>query len=158
MLSFADRLQSEGYDCASVAGSLFAEQRRIDATVRVDRFTPADDDDGPFEGEELMIRSPAVALYFDFDEELIDFLKGTMRRVRFDRSGRGRPLSKLPFAGGWSKASRCWWVLRTYWQEVRQALLDKGVTLTGPLANPRMVKEGFFERRQVWDAKKCAWR
>lgn len=133
MLSFADRLQSEGDEWASQAGSLFAEAEGIDATIRVDRFTLADDGDGPFEGEEMMIRSPAVALHFDFDEELIDFLKGTLGRVRVAR-GRGRPLGKLPFAGGWSKASRCWWVLSTYWQEVRQALLDKGVTLSGPLA------------------------
>ena len=147
MRSFADRLQAEGYEWAGEAGSLFAEEAGIDATVRVDRFTPADDDDGPFEGEEKMACSQAVALQFDFDEELIDFLKGVLGHIRRARSGRGRPLSKMPFAGGWSRASRCWWVLSTYWQEVRQALLDKGVTLTGPLANPRKVKEGFFERQ-----------
>ena len=37
-------------------------------------------------------------------------------------------------------------------------LLDKGVDLTGPLANPRKVKEGFFEREQVWDVNRCEWR
>ena len=158
MLSFANRLQAEGYEWAGEAGSLFAEERGIDATVSVDRFTPADDDDGPFEGEEKMTRSPAVALRFEFDEELSDFLKGVLGRVRCARGGRGRPLSKMPFVGGWSKSSRCWWVLSTYWQEVRQALLDKDIMLAGPLANPRTVKEGFFARQQVWDVKKCEWR
>lgn len=105
-----------------------------------------------------MARSPAVALRFDFDEELIDFLKGVLGHVRRARGGRGRPLGKMPFAGGWSKESRCWWVLSTYWQEVSQSLLEKGITLTGPLANPRKVQEGFFERQQVWEVKKCAWR
>ncbi|HEX4052958.1 MAG TPA: hypothetical protein VHX86_01705 [Tepidisphaeraceae bacterium] len=49
-------------------------------------------------------------------------------------------------------------MLSTYWQEVSQSLLEKGITLTGPLANPRKVQEGFFERQQVWEVKKCAWR
>ena len=102
--------------------------------------------------------SPAVALRFDFNAELIDYLKGVLKRVRHFRSGRGRPLSKMSWAGGWSKASRCWWVLSTYWPEVRKVLLSKGVELTGPLAHPRKVKKGFFPREQVWDVKKCAWR
>jgi hypothetical protein len=39
-----------------------------------------------------------------------------------------------------------------------QALLDKGVKLTGPLAHPGKRKEGFFECEQVWTVKECAWR
>lgn len=158
MLSFADRLQADGYKWAEEAGSLFAEERVIEATVRVERFSPADELDGPAEGEDMTIPSAAVALRFEFNEELIGYLKGVLKKVRYARSGRGRPLSKMPWAGGWSKASRCWWVLSTYWEQVRQALLDKGINLTGPLANPRKVREGFFEREQVWDVKRCEWR
>jgi hypothetical protein len=158
MLSFADRLQEEGYEWAGEAGSMFADERGIEATVQVDRFAQADDDDGPFEGEDLTTPSPAIALRFDFNEELINYLKGILKKVRQFRSGRGRPLSKMPWAGGWSMASRCWWVLSTYWPEVRQALLNEGVELTGPLAHPHKAKEGFFPREQVWDVKKCAWR
>jgi hypothetical protein len=157
MLSFADRLQAEGYEWAEAAGSLLAEEQAITATVRVERFSPADELDGPAEGEDMTTPSPAVALRFDFNEELIDYLKTTLKRVRRARSGRGRPLSKMPWAGGWSKASQCWWVLSTYWEEVRQALLDKGVKLTGTLAHPRKVKQGFFEREQTWDVKRCEW-
>jgi hypothetical protein len=158
MLSFADRLQAEGYEWAGEAGWLLAEQRGIEATVRVERFVPAHDDDGPFEGEEKMTRTPAVALRFEFDQELIDFLKSVSAAARRARTGRNRPLSKMPWAGGWSEASRCWWALSTYWPKVRQALLDKGVTLTGSLANPRNVKERGFGRLQIWNAKGCAWR
>lgn len=158
ILSFADRLQSEGYEWAEKAGSLFAEERDIEATIRVERFWPADELDGPAEGEDLTSPSPAISLRFDFNEELIIYLKGVLKSVRHARGGRERPLSKIPLAGGWSKASRCWWVLSTYWEQVRQALLDKGVKLAGPLANPRTVKEGFFERNQVWDVKRCEWR
>jgi hypothetical protein len=158
MLSFADRLQAEGYKWAEEAGSRLAQERGIEATVRVDPFIPGDDDDGPFEGEELMTPSPAVALRFDYDAELVEFLKTTFHRARHARSGRARPFSRTLKAGGWSEKSRCWWVRSSYWQQVRQALLEKGVELTGPLVHPRKVREGFFEREQVWDVKKCEWR
>ncbi|HWB14140.1 MAG TPA: hypothetical protein VG826_33245 [Pirellulales bacterium] len=157
ILSFADRLQTEGYEWAAKAGSLFAEEDGIDATVHVDRFKPADEDDGPFDGEELMTPSPAIALRFDFDAELVELLKTIFHRARCSRSGRGRPFSRTPKAGGWSKKSGCWWVRSNYWVQVRQSLLDNGVRLSGPLANPRNVKDGFFERQQVWHVKHCAW-
>src|SRR5579863_4483873 len=133
MLSFAESLQAEGYRWAEEAGSLFAEKRGIDATVRVDSFTPADDDDGPFEGEELTAHSPAVALRFDFDAELVGLLKTLFHGLRHSRRSRGQLRSHTVTAGGWSDKSRCWWVRSTYWQQVRQALLDKGVKLVGPL-------------------------
>ena len=158
MLSFADRLQAESYEWAGEAGSLFAEEQCIEKAVRVESFTPADDDDGPFEGEELMTPSPAIALRFDYDTELVAFLKATFHRARHSRSGRGRPFSRTLKAGGWSAKSRCWWVRSIYWEQVRRALLDEGVKLTGPLANPQKVKQGFFDRQQVWDVKKCDWR
>jgi hypothetical protein len=158
MLSFADRLQAEGYEWAGESGSLYAEEREIEATVRVEHFSPADEMDGPAEGEDLTTPSLAVALRFDFNEELINYLKRVLKNARHARSGRRRPLSKMPFAGGWSKASRCWWILSTYWEQVRQSLMKKGVKLTGSLAHPRKVKEGFLKREQVWDVKKCEWR
>jgi len=162
MLSFADRLQAEGYKWAEEAGGLFAEadgpllaeQWVIDATIRVTSFTPADAYDGP----RYSRHSEAIALHFDFDRELIDVLKGVLHHVRWTKICRGQPLGRMPVAGGWSKASRSWWVLSGYWEDVRQTLLDKGVTLTGPLANPRTVRDGFFERLQVWDVKQCKWR
>lgn len=158
MYSFAERLQAEGYEWAGEAGSLYAVERGMEATVVVDRFVPADEEDGPFEGEELMAGSPAVSLRFDYDAELIEFLKSSFRSARHARSGRGRPYSRILQAGGWSGKSRCWWVRSTYWIEVRKALLEKGVALTGPLAHPKKVKRGFFlVKEQSWDAKRCAW-
>jgi hypothetical protein len=157
MLSFADRLQAEGYEWAGEAGALFVEERGINVTVRVDRYIPADDDDGPFEGEELMIPSPAVALHFDPDRELIKFLKIVLLQARHSRSGKRRPFSEILKAGDWSPASRCWWVRSTYWIQVREALLDKGIKLIGPLAHPGKRKKGFYKREQVWNVKACAW-
>jgi hypothetical protein len=153
MLSFADRLQAEGYKWVEEAGSLLAEERSIKATVRVEPFTPADELDGPVEGQDLTRPSPAVALRFYFDQDLIDFLKSLFRRVHTARGGG-------PWPGGWAPTSKCWYVRSTHWEEVRQALLEEEIELTGPLAHPRTVKEGFgfFEREQVWDVKRCVWR
>jgi hypothetical protein len=120
----------------------------IEWTIRIERFSPADDVDGPAEGEDLTAHSPAVALRFQFNQGLIDMLKAILRSVHH---------SKMPWAGGWSKKSRCWWVRSTDWEQVRQALLDRGVELTGPLAHPG-TKDGFFEREQTWDANRCEWR
>lgn len=157
MFSFADRLQAEGYEWATAAGSLFAEEDGIDATVHVDRFEPADEDDGPFDGEELMTPSPAVAVSFERDAELEKLLNLICYRARESRRHRGRPLRRAPKAGDWSKKSRCWWVRSSYWVQVRQALLENNVTLSGPLAHPRTVRQGFFDRQQTWDMKRCVW-
>lgn len=132
-------------------------------TIRVKRFKPATDDDGPFGGEVLTEHSPAIALKFDYDRELIDLVKGILGAV--PRSGRGRGRSY-----GWSKPSRCWWVRSYFWPEVRQALLAEGVHLTGQRAHPKTVvdsrikgegffaKEELFERQQEWDSNACKWR
>ena len=134
-----------------------AKKRHIRATMRVDRFVPANDDDGPFEGEDLTTPSPAVALHFDFDRELIALLKNILQKARLSRSRKGRPLSVIPEAGGWSAVSRCWWVRSTFWIEVREALLGKDIKLIGPLARPAKRKTLFFEHEQVWNDETCAW-
>ena len=157
MLPFADRLQAEGYEWpARLAHYLprSAASRRWSAWIVSRRPTRLD---GPADGEDMTTPSPAVALRFDFNEELIDCLKGVLKSVRQTRSGRDRPHSRMPWAGGWSKTSRCWWCsARTGRRCVRRP--NKGVKLTGPVAHPQKVMEGFFEREQVWDVKRCEWR
>jgi hypothetical protein len=44
---------------------------------------------------------PAVALHFAYDAELVELLKNVLHRQR----------TRSPWAGGWSKRSRCWWVI-----------------------------------------------
>ena len=126
--------------------------------VAVNRFSPADELDGPAEGEDQTTPSPAVALRFNYDEGLVELLKTILSRARCSSSGRGRPLSKIPYAGGWSEPSHCWWVRSTYWEQVREALLNEGVELHGPLAHPGKRKSGFFEEEQLWSVQDCEWR
>jgi hypothetical protein len=102
-----------------------------------------------------------VALRFDYNEVLIEFIKKRLTASRGARGGKGRPLSKMAWAYGWSKGSSCWWVLGTYWEGFRKELLDQGVTLVGPLAHPKAKTGGFFPHlngEQKWDSKRCEWR
>jgi hypothetical protein len=126
--------------------------------IRAERFSPADELDGPAEGEDMTGSAPAVALRFAYDPALVILLKSIFRTVRYRRSGRGRPVSSIPLVGGWSDRSECWWVRSKFWPEVRQLLLDEGITLVGPAAHPRRRKIGFFERLEVWDEEACVWR
>ena len=115
---FADKLQQESYDGAGKAGELYAEEhysedRAIEATVRVERFEPAGDEHDPVSRDRDYAPLPAVSLQFEFNQELIDFLKSTLNRWRNASGGRGRPLSKMPWVFGWSKSTGWWWVLST---------------------------------------------
>lgn len=126
--------------------------------IYADQFSPVDELDGPFEGEDLTCPSPAVALRFAYDSDLVALVKSILRRVRHSCSGRGRPLSKIPLAGDWSKPSKCWWVRSSHWPEVRNQLLAAGVKLEGKVAHPGRRKIGFFKDPQVWDVRACNWR
>jgi hypothetical protein len=128
------------------------------AKIHTERFSPADELDGPAEGEDLTQPAPAVALRFDYDPDVVTTVKGIFHSVRYGRSGRGRPVSHIPQVGGWSKRSKCWWVRSTFWPEVRQVLLGKGIALVGPAAHPGQRKVGLFERTEVWDSQACVWR
>lgn len=158
MHSFADRLETEAFEWAGEAGSLLAQEDGVGPVVSVEAFTRSDENDGPFEGEELMQQSPAVALRFLYDADLVVLLKAIFHRARHSRARRHGPFSRTLKAGGWSPSSRCWWVRSSYWEQIRKALLENGVKLCGPLAHPRKVTHGFFEREQIWDIKKCMWR
>ena len=90
---------------------------------------------------------PSVALRFAYDAEVVELLKNVLHRQR----------SRSPWAGGWSKGSRCWWVTSCFWPAVRSALIKEGVELNGPAAHPGKRQVGFFEEDQKWDVKDGAW-
>jgi hypothetical protein len=134
----ADRLRTESDAWAALASE---REPYADTPVRVERFTPAEEMDGPFNLERLYA-IPAVALRFEYNEAIIKILKSSPAPTR---------------ARGWSKPSWCWWVVGTSWPEVRWALLDKGVRLTGSRAHPKKPDPNIFPTIQDWDPKKCVW-
>jgi hypothetical protein len=116
-------------------------------SIHVSVFSPADELDGPEEGA-------AVALRFRYSAGLVSLVKGVLHEMRPPRS---------PPVGGWSAASRRWWVRSKAWPAVRGQLLGQGVDLWGPNAHPRRRRpcSGLWpaeqEEEREWDAGEGRW-
>lgn len=68
-------------------------------------------------------RDTVVGLHFNYDPQLIDLLKRTLRQLKDQAVDPSRHIFQ---PGGWRPEEKCWFIERSIWGEVKHILEYEG--------------------------------